>query len=112
MHCGKVGRLKSSTTAKIQHREGNGDCIKQLLKAGADPNLCDKGGRTPLYWTSFHHHVHCARILKEGGAEDLVRLFRTFRSSSGIFNQESQRGQTALAVATKKDHNDIVEILK
>ena len=104
--------MKRSKTANIRHREGNGDCIKQLLKAGADPNLCDKGGRTPLYWTSFHHHVHCARILKEGGAEDLVRLFRTISKSSGIFNQESQRGQTALAVATKKDHNEIVEIIK
>ena len=53
-------------------REGHAECMQHLLKNGADPNICDKGGRSPLYWTSFHAHAECARLLKEGGAKDLV----------------------------------------
>ena len=55
-------------------REGHAECMQLLLKKGANPDICDKGGRTPLYWTSFHAHAECARILKEGGAKDLVGL--------------------------------------
>merc|ERR1712192_21742 len=83
------------TALCVAAREGHEECIRHLLKNNADPNICDKGGRSPLYWTSFHAHIECARILKEGGAKDL----------------ESERGQTALAVATMKGHEEIIKML-
>ena len=81
-HIKRINSDKTKTQASIQgtfavkkiwqHREGHLECIQHLLKKGADPNVCDRGGRSPLYWTSFHAHPECARILKEGGAKDLV----------------------------------------
>ena len=71
-----------------QHREGHSECIEHLLKKGTDPDICDKGGRSPLFWTSFHAHAECARLLKEGGAKDLVRsisCFSSFHLNFGIF---------------------------
>ena len=69
-------------------REGHAECMQHLLKNGADPNICDKGGRSPLYWTSFHAHIDCARILKEGGAKDLVSsllFYLSLNLNFGIF---------------------------
>ena len=87
------------------------ECLQYLMKKSADPNICDKGGRSPLYWTSFHAHAQCARLLKDCGAKDLVgSLLCYFSLNFVILLQESERGQTALAVATIKGHTEIVKI--
>jgi ankyrin repeat protein len=46
---------------------GHTECI--LLDAGADFNLKDNNGRTPLHSASWNDHANCVRILLDAGAD-------------------------------------------
>ena len=47
---------------------GHEDIVRVLLEAGADPNVVDDWGHTPLYWALENGHVGVAELLREGGA--------------------------------------------
>lgn len=48
-------------------------CVKALLDAGADPNICDPNGLTPLHACAVRDNVDAARILLAKGADIQAR---------------------------------------
>ena len=48
---------------------GRSKCIDLLIKAGADVNITDVNGYTPLTISVDHGHEHCVRLLIRAGAD-------------------------------------------
>ena len=48
-------------------QKGHIDCVKELLKAGAELNITDIEGNTALMHTVFGGHVDCANELIKAG---------------------------------------------
>src|SRR3990167_7224855 len=48
---------------------GDLEAVKELLQAGADPNIVNRGGQTPLYWASYHGYLEIVRELLQAGAD-------------------------------------------
>ena len=54
--------------------KGHSDATRMLLKAGADPNCCNNGGRTALHSAVCNKQIGMIRILVvEGGADPQVQ---------------------------------------
>lgn len=49
-----------------------------LLKAGADPNIRDLDGQTPLHWAAEEGSIDTVELLLKRGAE------RNFKSKKGL----------------------------
>ena len=49
---------------------GDSDWVAALIHGGADVNLEDAGGRTPLQWAERMGHVHVASLLRSYGARE------------------------------------------
>ena len=47
--------------------------LKALLAAGADPNLRDKEGLTPLHVAAYSQNATHAQLLLEGGADPALK---------------------------------------
>jgi ankyrin repeat protein len=60
--------LPRATPLHIASYYNRGDAVKMLLKLGADPNLQDMGGYTPLHIAVIQGHVDIVRSLRRGGA--------------------------------------------
>lgn len=56
------------------HYVSSNDIAGALLKAGADVNVADAAGATPLMLASFHGHVSVVKTLLAAGANSLARL--------------------------------------
>ena len=50
-------------------REGHDECIKKLIVAGADLNVTDELGRTPMHYAISGGHDACVKQLIEAGAD-------------------------------------------
>ena len=74
----------------------------RLLDAGADPNITDPYGRTPLHYATLHGHTNTARTLIEAGADLNARIPRTRREDSLA---------TPLGLAVQQRHTQMVELL-
>lgn len=75
----------------------------ELIRAGADINFKDQYGFTPLMRASYYGCTGIVKLLIEAGADlDL-------RSSKGYLKED---GMTALDWATKRGHNEVIQILK
>lgn len=48
---------------------GRKNIVKILIENGADVNLKDKRGSTPLYWAAFRNNFEIAKMLLEKGAD-------------------------------------------
>jgi len=69
-----------------------------LLKAGANPNLYSKDGRSPLHWAAYLNAHNCAMFLVQDPRTEI-----NYRGTS-VFS-------SALIVAVEKKHRSIVELL-
>ena len=78
-------------------RYGNTDVVRMLIKAGANVNLTNILGQTPLMEASERGHTEVARMLIKAGAD------LNARSKYG--------GYTALQYASRHGHRDIVKLL-
>jgi len=78
---------------------GHYDVAKELLDAGADPNvvMATPDGPAPLYWAAKHGHLDIVKLLIKEGAD----LDRTTKRS----------GKTALQAATQAGHTEVARIL-
>ena len=47
----------------------NAASVRLLLDAGANPNIQDNGGDTPLYYACYYGYPHVVRILLDSGAD-------------------------------------------
>jgi len=72
-------------------QSGHIDCIKVLLKAGANVNLQNKTGETPLHKASWRGNLEAIQLLVEHGANVTIRVifvwtsFALFRNSLFTF---------------------------
>ena len=62
----------ASTSLNDSAKQGDADTVRALLEAGADPNVANKGGFTPLYWATRAGHVDVVTVLLEAGADPNV----------------------------------------
>jgi hypothetical protein len=69
------------------------DCVKLLLKAGADPDTRGKDGWTPLMWAAYINDVATAQILLKAGAES--RLANTSRMTAADIARDEHFTETA-----------------
>ena len=70
--------------------------IRLLLEKGANPNLADKKGNTPLMLAAYKGNMTVVKMLLEFGADP---------------NLKDNNGQSAVDKAKKKGHQDIVKLL-
>ena len=71
--------------------------IIELVKAGADVNIADDRGRTPISYAAYH------------GYDDCVALLVAYDADINIADND---GNTPMKLALKKDHEKIVKLLK
>ncbi len=76
--------------------KGHEQLTESLLKNGADVDVKDEHGQTPLQIAACLGHTDVARILVENGAD---------------LEAYDKAGQTALMIAEQKKHFDIVKLL-
>jgi ankyrin repeat protein len=79
-------------------REGNADTVKALLAGqGADVNVTDERGSTPLLEAARYGHDDVVRVLLAAGAN---------------FKARDKEGKTALMLAAAGGHDEVVRVLK
>ncbi|XP_065193048.1 ankyrin repeat, PH and SEC7 domain containing protein secG-like [Sycon ciliatum] len=71
-------------------------CLQYLLDAGADTNVTDHRGKTPLHFASERGHIDCMRHLLDSKANP---------------NQPDERGKTPLQYASELGHIDCMRHL-
>jgi len=70
---------------------------KALLEAGADVNLANKDGQTPLFYAIYSGDTEMVQLLLEAGADVTVKM---------------KDGETVLQRAQKEEYNEIIKLLK
>jgi len=75
----------------------DGSVVRLLLEHGADMNVQDDDGWTPLHRASFFGALEVVRVLLEHGADVEVKI---------------DSGETALQAAAEGGHDKVVELLR
>ena len=111
---------------------GNVPTVKYLLQNGAEIDLCENGGRTPLWIASYYGHVKSVELLIERGANvelkgdpnvkcssliiasergmiEIVKLL--LRKGKANINSKTKSGQTAIYNAAALNKVNIMEYL-
>jgi ankyrin repeat protein len=78
------------------HPESYPEVVQFLLEHGADPNVLQNDGRTPL------------RIASKSGQSEIVRLLLEHGADVNLANDS---GRTALQLALENEHDKVVELL-
>ncbi|MFH1415362.1 MAG: ankyrin repeat domain-containing protein [Elusimicrobiota bacterium] len=68
-----------------------------LIESGADVNLCDIDGITPLVFAAHNNSFEVARLLLENGVD---------------VNTKEKNGATALMIAVSRNHSDIACLIR
>ena len=107
------------------------DIVDLLLKAGALPEVLDKGGKTPLHWAALVDSVPCAKILLEQGKADInaktksgatcchlaaednkLEVLAYFIEMEADGDALNNKGLTPFDVAKKKGHKEAMKVLR
>ncbi len=100
--------LKEHADPNIQHIRGGTPLhyassvgylliVQELLHHHADPNIQMTDGITPLMAATFKGHLSIVQLLLQSGADPTLK--------------DHDNGQTALDIAVRKDHSEIIDIL-
>jgi hypothetical protein len=83
LHCAVVRAVEASQRGRRRITpDSQGDQIRALLAAGADPSLTDGEGHTPLAFAILLRRKLAARVLREAGAPETGRRPRTRRTKA------------------------------
>lgn len=85
-------------------REGHADCVRALLRAGANPNITENYGFTPLHEAAENGHAEVARALLEAGADRTRGLEKPF--------ERYPQGATPLDLARLRGRKDVIHLLE
>ena len=110
-------------------KQGNSECVKALLEAGALVNGINQDRRawTPLWVATYAGHDECVRLLLEAGAdvevkhpetplliaarEGRVNCLKMLIDAGAPINTAGNKGQTVLHVAVMENKVDCVKLL-
>ncbi len=106
---GEAGWTALHYTAENQITES----ARWLLENGADPNAKDIFGQTPLYF-SIDSEADCARqeFVEKGSSRPSIEMTSVLLRFGCDPNIETNKGETALALAKSVKHDDAVEMLR
>ena len=99
---GSSGKINYTALYKITNQalqtqdEIDYDIIRLFLEKGANPNLSDKNGKTPLMNASYKGNLTIVKMLLEFGADPTLKDYK---------------GQSALDMAQKKGYQDVIQLL-
>ena len=77
-------------------KSGNLEVVKVLLKSGADVNVKDNWGWTPLMWECSYGHLEVVKFLLKNGAD---------------VNVKSNYGSTPLVAACRYGHLEVAKVI-
>ena len=99
LSCAQQSARNSQTEALFRAtREGNTDMVRSLLSGpGAEVNVTDERGSTPLLEAARYGHEDITRVLIAAGAN---------------VKAKDKDGKTALMLAVQGDHEEVVRVLK
>ena len=75
----------------------NRDLVMYLLSKGADPNIADATGSTPLFWAV------------KSGSQELTELLLKYKAAKSV---KDTKGVTAFEYAVQTNNKDIINLLK
>ena len=79
---------------------GHVEIVRRLVDAGAEVDVVDSAGWSPLLWAAYGGHADAVRLLLDAGADPTVR------ATAGDF-----AGANALDVAAALGHDDVAGLL-
>ena len=92
----ECGASALSVTTSVGYHDPTG-IVAILLQSGADPDIPERGGYTPLHWSACHGHVRAAELL-------IPRV--------NNLSPKNDEGQTPLELARERGHPEIVALLQ
>ena len=87
--------FKNNPKLKTAARKGDLKAVKKMLEDGANPNIKNGSGGTPLVWAAYYGHTEMVKVLLEYGADP---------------NMEDATGNTPLSLAYYGD-TEMVKVL-
>ena len=87
---------KITNQALLNQDEADYNIIRLFLEKGANPNLADKNGKTPLMNAAYKGNLAIVKMLMEFGADP---------------NLKDSSGQSSLDKAKKKGHQNVIQLL-
>ncbi|HLJ53565.1 MAG TPA: ankyrin repeat domain-containing protein [Chthonomonadaceae bacterium] len=107
---------------------GNASALRILIAAGADVNATSPTGETPLYWIAWSGKdadPEMLEVLLDAGADPITPGILTLAAYHGFTagvsvlmargadpSRPDHKGETALAIAKRRGHREIVALLK
>ncbi len=103
--------------------------VRKLIEAGADVNVINKYGKTPLLMASRNGHTEVVKLLLQAKADVNAKdrigstalrnasnsghldIVQVLLEKGADVNAKDKKGSTALIDASNQGHNDIVEAL-
>ncbi len=108
----------------------NYEVMKEMLNAGADPDIRDAEGCSALMFACLYRHVKQVRLLIEKGADVNAKSFKKFTplivasvhgfaeivglllEAGADINTKTDEGMTAADFARKNNHKNVLDILE